>query len=385
MTVPSLLRAPDEKYDVTPLELFFDLVFVFAVSQLSHHLLAHLSWWGAAETLVLLRAVYGVWYSTSWAATMIPADQPRTQWMVLAVTLLGLFMNAAVTRAFTTSGWAFIIPLLLIQLGRTVWTLVNSPNAVFRDHFFRTLLWFIAISPLWVAGADVNPETRLLWWALAAGLDQIGAWLAHPLPGRRLRSENVGFAGGHMLERCRLFLIIALGETVLTTGTAVAAAPITLMTLVTGTVALAGAVALWALSFGRPNRLTEQHLEETRDPVRASRHAVSGLMGMVAGLIIVAVANERVIAHPHGHTSAALSLLLYGGPILYLVAQGWYLWAVPGVLSPLRLIGCAALVVAALGTMSAPPAVALMLVGAALWTLAVLDRDGHEAGADESI
>src|SRR5207249_535684 len=152
----------------------------------------------------------------------------------------------------------------------------------------------------------------------------------------RLRSENVGFAGGHMLERCRLFLIIALGETVLTTGTAIAAAPMTLMTFVTGTVALAGAVALWVLSFGRPRRLTQQHLEETRDPVRASRHAANGLMGMVAGLIVVAVANEQVIAHPRGHASTALSLL-YGGPILYLVAQGWYLSTTDGRSRPLAL------------------------------------------------
>src|SRR5215212_7215405 len=139
MTVSSRSDASGPEYEVTPLELFFDLVFVFAVSQLSHHLLAHLSWRAAAETLVLLRAVYAVWYSTSWAATMIPADQPRTRGMVLTVMLLGLFMNASVTGAFATSGWAFVIPFLLIQLGRTVWTLASARDAVFRDHFLRTL------------------------------------------------------------------------------------------------------------------------------------------------------------------------------------------------------------------------------------------------------
>jgi low temperature requirement protein LtrA len=98
MTAPSRPDASDHKYEVTPLEPFFDLVFVFAVSQLSHHLLAHLSWRGAAETLVMLLAVFAVWSYTSWAATMIRADQSRTQWMVLTVMLLGLFMNASVTR-----------------------------------------------------------------------------------------------------------------------------------------------------------------------------------------------------------------------------------------------------------------------------------------------
>jgi low temperature requirement protein LtrA len=109
---------------------------------------------------------------------------------MLAVMLLDLFMNASVTRAFTTSGWAFVIPLLLIQLGRTVWTLVNSTNAVFRDHYYRVLLWVIATTPLWIAGAAINTEARLSWWAAAAGVDQVGRWLAHPIPGRRLHSEE---------------------------------------------------------------------------------------------------------------------------------------------------------------------------------------------------
>src|SRR5438045_1081417 len=97
-----------QRYEVTPLEILFDLVFVFAVSQLSLHLLKHLSWRGAAEALVMLRAVFAVWFITSWSATIIPADQPRTRWMMLTVMLIGLFMNASVTRAFSTSaisGW----------------------------------------------------------------------------------------------------------------------------------------------------------------------------------------------------------------------------------------------------------------------------------------
>ena len=374
MTVHPIHDIPEQKYEVTPLELFFDLVFAFAVSQLSRHLLIHLSWRGAAETLVMLLAIFAVWFTTSWSATMIRADQSRTRWLVLAVMLISLFMNAAVTMAFTTSGWAFVIPLLLMQLGRTVWTLVNSTNAVLREHYFRTLLWVIATTPLWTAGAAVNAEARLLWWALAVGIDQIGRWLAHPVPGRRLRSENVEFDAAHMLERCRLFLLIALGETVLTTGVAISEASITVMTLATGTFALVGTVALWALSFGRSHRLILRHLEKTSDPIRASRHAVNALMVMVAGLIAVAVANKEVIAHPYGHTSFELSLLLGGGPILFLAAQGWYLWAVPKVRSQLHVIGGSALLLVGLATLAVPPYVALFLVGASVSTLAILDR-----------
>ncbi len=374
MTAQPVHDNPERRYEVTPLELFFDLVFAFALSQLSQHLLTHLSWRGAAETAVTLLAVFAVWFTTSWSATLVRVDQSRTRWLVLAVMLLGLFMNASVTKAFTTSGWPFVIPLLLIQLGRTVWTLLNSTTVVLREHYFRTLLWLIATTPLWIAGAAFNTEARVLWWALAAGIDQIGRWLAHPIPGRRLHSENVEFDADHMLERCRLFLLIALGETVFTTGTAIAAAPTTLMTLSAGTFALAGTVALWALGFGRSHRLILRHVEETSDPIRASRHAVNALMIMVAGLIAVAVANREVIAHPYGHTSFGLTLLLAGGPILFLAAQGWYLWVVPNVRSRLHLIGGIALLLVGLATSTVPPYVALILIGVGLTTLAILDR-----------
>jgi low temperature requirement protein LtrA len=374
MTAQPIHHNPERKYEVAPLELFFDLVFAFALSQLSQHLFTHLSWRGAAETAVMLLAIFAVWFTTSWSATLVRVDQSRTRWLVLAVMLLGLFMNASVTRAFTTSGWAFVVPLLLIQLGRTVWTRVNSTDAVLREHYFRTLLWLIATTPLWIAGAAVNAEARVLWWALAAGIDQTGRWLAHPIPGRRLHSDNIEFDADHMLERCRLFLLIALGETVFTTGTAIAAASMTLMTLITGTFALVGTVALWALSFGRSHRLILRHVKETSDPIRASRHAVNALTIMVAGLITVAVANEEVIAHPQGQTSFALSLLVSGGPILFLAAQGWYLWTVPNVRSQLHLIGGIALLLVGLVTLAVTPYVALLLVGASLSALAIIAR-----------
>lgn len=374
MDSSSKSSAPEQEYQVTPLELFFDLVFVLAVSQLSHHLSDHLSWRGAAETLVLLLAVFAVWFYTSWAATMIPAERSRTQWMVLVVMLLGLFMNASVTAAFDNSGWAFVIPFVLIQLGRTFWTVVNSPNAQFRNHFVRTLIWLTATAPLWIAGATASPQARLLWWAAAAGVDLVSTWLAHPLPGRRLHSEHLGFDAEHMLERCRLFLIIALGETVLATGAALSAAPMSMMTLVTGTTAFAGTVALWALFFGRSHRLTLRHLKETRDPVRTSRLAINSLTAMVAGLIAVAVANEKVIAHPQEQPSVALSLLLFGGAFVSLLAQAWYLRAVLNLQPRLHLAGSAVLVLVGFASLAAAPYVALGLAAGILAVLALLDR-----------
>jgi len=370
---------PEEKYEVTPLELFFDVVFVFAVSQLSHHLSDNLTWRGTAETLVLLLAIFSVWFTTSWSATLVQANQAQTRWLIFAVMLLSLFMNAAVTRAFATSGWTFVIPLLVIQLGRAVWMLVNSRlinsrEAVFQSHYFRVLIWYIPSTPLWIVGAAVNLQARLLWWAFATVIDQTGRLLEHPLPGKRFRSENVPFDADHMLERCRLFLIIALGETIFTAGMAIVAAPVTLMTLITGTFALVGTVSLWSLTFGRSHRLTMRHLEKTKNPIRTSHQATNAVMGLVAGLIAVAVANEDVIANPYGHTSFPLSLLLGVGPLIFLMTQGWYLWAVPNVRSNLHFIGGIALLILGLATQFVQPYIALILVGVSLAVLAFLDR-----------
>lgn len=371
---PSPERASGDKYEVTPLELFFDLVFVFGVSQLSHHWLEHMTWRGAAEASVLLLPVLAVWSYTSWAATLIPADRSATLWMMLSVMAFGLFMNASLTKAFTDSGWLFVVPLLVTQLGRTLWTIANAPAAIYREHFVRVLLWFLATSPVWIAGAAASDERRLWYWALAAAVDLLGTWLAHPIPRRRLHSEEVDFAGGHMLERCRLFLIIALGETVLTTGTAIAAVPMTTTTVLTGTAALTGTVALWALYFGRSEPLAIHHVETTRNPIRASRFAMNGLTAMVAGLIAVAVGNEHAITHPYEQTSLALSASAYGGPVLFLLAQAWYLRTVPRVSSRLQVVGSGALVVLGFAALAAPAYVALIGAAVALSALALVER-----------
>ena len=180
MPTPSTHNIREPDYEVTPLELFFDLMFVFALLQLSHHLMTHLSWRGAAQTLVMLLAVFGVWSYTSWAATLISAQRVRTRWMVLAVTLLSLFMNAAVTSAFTDASWVFIVPFLIIQLGRTVWTFQNASDQSHRDQYSRVLIWLAITTPLWIAGAAATPANRLFWWALAAGIDVHTAVCARP-------------------------------------------------------------------------------------------------------------------------------------------------------------------------------------------------------------
>ncbi|MCW3062503.1 MAG: hypothetical protein JWQ02_4324, partial [Capsulimonas sp.] len=143
--------------------------------------------------------------------------------------------------------------------------------------------------------------------------------------------------------------------------------------LVTGVFALVGSVALWSLIFGRSHQLIAGYVEETRDPIRASRYAVNVMMVTVAGLIAVAVANEMIITHPQGPNTIGLSLLLFGGPIIFLAAQGWYLWAMLHVSPRMQLAGGAVLALTGCAALLTPSFVALILAGIGLAILAIAD------------
>ncbi|MFF7276476.1 low temperature requirement protein A [Streptomyces griseorubiginosus] len=359
--------------EVTPLELFFDLVYVFAIGQLSHQLLARPTWTGAAQTLVLYLAVYAAWAYTTWAVTLVPAEDPRTRRMLLTVMLLGLFMNAAIPRAFGDAGWVFVVTFLLIHLGRTVWLLGVGLDRREQEHWRRVLIWFAAAAPFWLTGAAADGGARLAWWAVATLIELAGTWTAHPLPGRRLNSRQVGFAGGHLLERGRLFMIIAFGEAILTTGTALTTAPYEPMTLLTSSVALAGTVALFWLFFSRSEHIVH-HYERTEDPIRAGRSGVYSLMVSVAGMIAAAAGDERVIAHPAHHAGITTNLLLFGGPALFIGAQTWHGRTLFDDLPRARLVALSALVIGCAVTTAAPAYLAAVIAAAIVLTLAAVEE-----------
>ncbi|MCX5094754.1 low temperature requirement protein A [Streptomyces sp. NBC_00365] len=372
------LTSDPARQEVTPLELFFDLVYVFAIGQLSHRLLVRLTWTGAAQALVLYLAVYAAWAYTTWAVTLVPAEDPRTRRMLLGVMLAGLFMNAAIPRAFGDAGWVFVATFLLIHIGRTVWLLTVGLDRVNQEHFIRVLVWFVAAAPLWLIGAAVDGSARLTWWAAAILIELAGTWTAHPLPGRRLDSREVAFAGGHLLERGRLFIIIAFGETIMTTGTALTTAPYAPMTLLTSGVALTGTIALFWLFFSRSEHVV-RHYERTEDPIRAGRSGVISLMASVAGIIAAAAGDERVIAHPVEHTGITTNLLLFGGPALYIGAQTWHGATLFDALSPARLVTLSALVVGCAVTTAAPAYLSAIIAATIVVALAVFE-DRHQPG-----
>lgn len=368
----------DGKHEVSPLELLFDLVFILALAQLSHHLLEHLTWRGAAETAILLVAVHTMWASTSFEATLPEARRSHARWLVLVVMLLGLFMNAAISRAWSEAAWWFVVPYLVCQLGHVTVTAWSAPDSMLRAHYVVMLGWTVASAPLWLIGAS-SADHRLWWWGGAAALDLVGAWFSHPVPGRRARDRDVEFDADRLVERCRLFLLIALGETVLTAGTALAEAPLELLSVVTGTFSLVSIIGLWMLYFGSSDHHVDAHLEHSDEPLRTARRVMNSQVIVVGALVALAVGQEEVIAHPEGETPIAVVLLLFGGAVAYALVQVWYLSVVGGGRPQRRLAGAGALVVAGGLALLVPPYLALGLVALVLVSLAGVTLHDPEA------
>ncbi|MEV8047255.1 low temperature requirement protein A [Streptomyces griseoluteus] len=373
-SVPESLRL---RREVSPLELFYDLVFVFAVSQLSHHLLEHLTWRGAAETAVLLVAVFGTWSYTSYEATFLDIHRQVTRWMIVVVMGLGLFMNAEIPGAFEDRAWAFVTPLLAILFFAGAVTALAARTEALREHFRRTLVWMAVSAPLWIIGAVVAPGPRLYWWAGAALIDLTGTWLAHPLPGRQLSSPRLEFDAEHMLERLRLFFIILLGETVLTAGRAMADAPVDLPSVLATIGVFIALVCLWAVYFGGGEDVLAIVVASTTDRLRAVRLGGNSAYLVLAALVALAVGSELAIAHPTGHGSVTLALLLFGGPALYLATTGWFYYVTAQGAWTERFIATALLVVVGVAAIWLPPLASLALLDAILLVTAAVLAHAH--------
>ncbi|WP_087873334.1 low temperature requirement protein A [Arthrobacter globiformis] len=339
----SLMRSTTSGKDVSRIELFFDLVFVFALSQLSHHLLEHPSWVGAGETFVLLLGVYKVWVYTTWAATLLDTSRLQVQWMLLIVMLVSLFMNASISSAFGAFGWLFAASYLLVQLGRGAWMLTVGLDRTPHNHFVRTLIWGCMSAPFWVAGAFFGPGPRLMLWGVAAAIDLGGHMLAHRLPGQQTEGSQVPVPGERIFERFALFYLIALGETIISSGLAIAGNLEDPLILLTGTVSLAGSVAIWWCYFHGLEQEVLEKLDSVDDHFRPGILAGNTLLVLLAGLILVAVGDQLVISDPAARPDLATVLFLYGGPALFLAGRGFFIRRVLGHRQPSDLVGVGAL------------------------------------------
>jgi low temperature requirement protein LtrA len=374
--VRRIRRPPDEETRATSVELFFDLVFVFVVTQLSQLLTNDLTVRGAAQTTLLLLAAWWAWVYTTWVTNWFDPDTLVVRTILLVGMFAGMIGAISIPGAFGDRAALLVAGYVGIQAFRNLFIAVASDrDDPLHRPFVRILGWTFMVMPLWIAGAFADGDARLAIWFLALALDYAGPIVGHWTPGLgRSRPADWDLAPSHFVERLELFLIIALGESVVAAGATASGLAVTVPRLAAVLAAMLMTTAFWWLYFDFHAGRTLERLRAAADERgRLGRDLSYLYVVLVAGIIVSAVGNELVIAHPGDPLHGAELVALAAGPVLYLlgsVALKARVLDVPWQ----RRLGAAIAVIAVTALGSSLPALALWaLVLAVLAALAVVE------------
>jgi low temperature requirement protein LtrA len=311
----------------TTVELFFDLVYVFAVTQLSHLILDDLSVGGVASAFFLLLVVWWAWIYTTWMANWFDPASPAVGTVLTGAMLASLLMAAALPSALGEHGVLFAGAYVALQVGRNA----AAASLLVREHplrdvFERLVAWSALTGVLWLAGAALEGDQRLLVWIPALAVDLAAPYAGYWLPGRgRAATTDWDIEGGHFAERCQLFIIIALGESIVVTGATAAEAGLTPTAVVCLIVAFLETAALWWLYFGAAGEGSSAAMSASADPGRLARDAYTYLhLPIVAGIIATAVGANLLIAEPGDPQHGVGLAMMLGGPALFLLGENLF-------------------------------------------------------------
>jgi low temperature requirement protein LtrA len=310
--------AADERR-TTPIELLWDLVFVFAITQVTALLTRDLTWTGLGQSMLVLALVWWAWSAFVWAANAADASS----WEMRAILLLGMLLifvaGLALPHAFGSDATLFALTYAAVRLlhlalyahtsrqGNASWAAISG--------FAITVLAGMA---LLVAGSFLDTTGQVVLWTLAAAIDYAGpAWLTR----ERLRGLQY-VAVSHFAERYGLFVIICLGESIVAIGVGASGRPLDAALVGAIALGLLVTIALWWIYFDRFAARAEERLREHDDAVLAAADAYSYLhLPIVAGIIVFAV-GAKLLIHDSGEPLAdAARLALCGGVALYLLAH----------------------------------------------------------------
>lgn len=327
---------PSQHSRVTFVELFFDLVFVFAVTQISHTLLHHFTPLGAAHVVVLFLAVWWVWVFTAWVTNWLNPELTPVRLLLFLMMLGGLVLSTTIPTAFEGRGLWFAIAYAAMQVGRTAFWLFATPRhrTAVRHNAIRILTWLSISAVLWIAGGLSEGETRLWLWIAAVSWEYIA-------PAARFWVPKLGFSsveawaveGGHMAERCGLFVIIALGEAIVVNGATFSELTWNADNILAFVSALVGAIAMWWIYFHKGAEAGSERISKSAESGRLARLAYTYLhTPIVAGIILTAVSDELVLKHPTGHSDIRTIVSTIGGPLVFLVGTILFKLAIRGFL-----------------------------------------------------
>ena len=318
-------REAEESARVSFAELFFDLVFVLAVTQLSHALIENHSAEGALRTGLLFLAVWWAWINTAWVTNWLDPDRVATRLMLFALMGAGLVVSLSIPQAFGERGLHFAVAYALMEVGRSafmVWAIPRGEHAL-RMNFIRALCWQVLAAVFWIAGGLAEPGLRLVLWTIAVGIWTLATIATFWCPGLgRSTTTDWNLEGKHLAERCGLFIIIALGESILVSGNTFLKQPWDAAHASAFAVTFVGSVALWWVYFNVGAERGEEHITEARNPGRIARLGYTYLhIPIVAGIVLCAVSDEMILSHPHGVTEWWVAAAILGGPALYLAGN----------------------------------------------------------------
>lgn len=329
MSRSSLLRSRggQDSGKVGMIELFFDLVFVFAVTQLSHSLLANLTAQGALQITMLLLAVWWVWIFTSWITNWLDPELIPVRLALFALLLAGLLLSVSIPQAFTERGLLFACAYVSMQVGRTafaIWAVRHEAENMKRN-FQRILVWLSCAGVFWVCGGLAEGNVRIGLWVVALVIELVSPSVYFWVPGLgRSTLDDWDVEGNHMAERCALFVIIALGESLLVAGATFAQLEWDLNTAIAFFVSVLGSVAMWWVYFDSGAERAHHRIAHSEDPGREARMAYTYLHTLIiAGIIVSAVADEVVLMHPNHVTDAGICAI-FAGPALYLLGTALF-------------------------------------------------------------
>lgn len=316
------LDIPESTEDFTadPVELFFDLAFVFAFSQLVVHLVRHPTWTGAAEAWLLFAMLWMAWSTFTWSANAVSGNARPVRIIFLIATAATLPAAGGVTTAYEGGGAVFAVSvsvILAMALAIQLWAFeAGTAQWVSAIRYARPNLIAIA---LWIAGGFANDEVRVVLWVLGLGSILYGTI--------RARRGTWIVRIGHFAERHGLILIVALGEVVVAIGIGIidslnesGGLPMAVIMALIAAGLFAG--LLWWAYFDRVQPGLEWRGEQLVGQQRGwyavdvytYLHAV-----IVSGVIISAAALEEIILHPSDPIPLAFRVMLAGGLVMFLL------------------------------------------------------------------
>ena len=313
------VETPRRERHANNLELFLDLVFVFAVTQIATLISHHPSGTGTAKGFLIALLVWWQWSQFTWAGSAIDLQHTaRTRILVLGCIPVTLIMTISIPHAFNGTGMAFAVAYLGVQLlVLGMQATVSLADEATRPAFIRYVS-LASIAPVVILiGAFTHDHVRIVLWVVAAVLNAIG--------GLRASSGDWIIDPVHFSERHATFVIISLGEVLVAAGAAATEIGLDRTTVFAIILCVAVACMFWWAYFAFIPDVGEHTLRETHGPLRAvfARDLYTfGHVPMVFGLILYAVVVKHLVPHPDGHLAVddrwllALSVICFVGGLL---------------------------------------------------------------------